>query len=283
MKLCRIVLTALSALALCAAAASCKKVEDTRAVTETWVRGFGAWNEQFTELKAASEATTARMAAIAKPLQATSKAGLAYQTASDMVAALSATLDATRGLLDKFAGMFNDAKTQGKVAGIASVQTEANAALPPALKTATESIAKTIVAVEAAEVASATEAQSPVAKLARGGGGSSVILFAAGTATMPAAGEAPQPGAGQLSAGNIVELANACPEIRLTITHVAATQALADAQVAAFKAFLSEQAVAPEKIQSHVGKIPEGKKPAKAGAGAVETTEIAVVTKCGSK
>ncbi|MBK9072766.1 MAG: hypothetical protein IPL79_17455 [Myxococcales bacterium] len=240
MKLRRIVLTALYALALCGAAVACKKVEDTRAVTETWVRGFGAWNEQFTELKAASEAASARMAAIAKPLQATSKAGLAYQTATDMVTALTATLDGARGLLDKFAGMFNDAKTQGKVAGIASVQTEANAALPPALKSATEAIAKTIVAVEAAEIAAAAEAQSPVAKIARSGGSSTTGLFAPGTATMRTPEEARQHGPNQLSAADIVALANSCSEIRLTITHVAATQAVADAQVAAFKQFLSD-------------------------------------------
>ena len=252
-------------------------------MTETWVRGFGAWNEQFTELKAASEAASARMAAIAKPLQATSKAGLAYQTATDMVTALTATLDGARGLLDKFAGMFNDAKTQGKVAGIASVQTEANAALPPALKSATEAIAKTIVAVEAAEIAAAAEAQSPIAKLARGGGVSNTVLFAAGTATLRTTEEARQHGPNQLSAADIVALANSCSEIRLTITHVAATQAVADAQVAAFKQFLSDQMVAPEKIQAHLGKQFAGTKPAKAATAAADTTEISVTAKCATK
>lgn len=265
-------LAVLTLYALGALVGGCKKIENTKAVTERWARAFGEWNAQFTELKTASEATTKRMSELAKPLQENSRAGIAYKTANDLTASLGGALDAARGMLEKFAGMFNDAKTQGKVAGITAVQAEAEKVLPPVLTSTTELIAKTIAAVDAADAEIAAEAKSPVAKLARGGGMATTSLFAPGTSTLMTAVVSKT----QLSAADVVALAHACPEIKLALTHKAPTADIAEARVAAFGQYLTEQNVGPENVQSHQASAPVGKKV----ANAPDTLEISVVSKC---
>lgn len=249
----------------------CRKVEDTKAVTETWVRTFGEWNQQFTELKAASAAAAERMAALPKPLQAAAPAGIAYKNAADLVASLEGSLDASRSILEKFAGMFNDAKSQGKVAGITAVQTEANATVPGALAGITERVAKTIAALDAADAAVAAEAQSPIVKLAREGGSATAILFEPGTSTLVTS-----PAKNQLGPNDLVALAKVCSEMKLTITHQAPTIDIAQARVAALTAFLVSREVPANHIASHQGLASSGKKLPTP----MDHAEISVVSRC---